>query len=64
MNALVIVAIVTGAFALGFGLGRYTFEAPSRSSHSRRFITRLTPPSARPRLRVITGGRIRRSAHG
>jgi hypothetical protein len=64
MNPLVVVALVSGAFVLGFGLGRETLHVRRRASRTAGLVSRLTPPSARPTLRVITGGRVRRSAEG
>lgn len=64
MNALVVLALVFGAFVLGFGLGRESLHMKRRSWRSAGSLTRLSPPSSRPTLRLIPGGRVRRSAGG
>jgi hypothetical protein len=65
MNGLLLLAIVCGAVALGFGLGRRF--PPVQGQPLRRTkgsISRLELRSARPMLRVIAGGRARKSAGG
>lgn len=62
MNAVVILALVSGGFVLGFGLGRESRHIERRFRRSRGSTTRLSPPSSRPTLRLISGGRVRRSA--
>jgi hypothetical protein len=62
MNALVVLVLVSGAFGLGFWLGRRAVHVRRRAT--RGTVTGLTPRAARPMLRVIAGGRLRRSADG
>jgi hypothetical protein len=58
MNALMVVALVVGTFALGFGVGRKSSgrRGLRRAAGS---LTRLPP--ARPTLYVVAGGRNHRS---